>query len=145
MAFAVFVLPVAACAAVSTDTQRMAAEVANADWRYNRALEKSDLSALRDLLLDSYVFTDPTGRVSGKEDVINGLATGRIHITSQTTRDVRIEVFGAAAVETGVLTSKAIRDGSNSGGTFRFTRLWVKRDGHWATAAFQETAPQRQP
>ena len=34
----------------------------------------------------------------------------------------------------------AVRDGRNSGGTFRFTRVWVKQAGRWVTAAIQETA-----
>lgn len=145
MTLALIAAPVAGCTTANVNSQHAAAEVANADWQYNRALERSDLSALRDLLVDTYVFTDPTGRVSEKEDVIKGFASGRIRIQSQTTRNVRIDVFGDAAVETGFLTSDAIRDGRNSGGTFRFTRLWVKRNGRWRTAAFQETAPQTQP
>ena len=140
VAFAVIAASVGGCATIDTYTQRTAAEVANADWQYNRALERADLGALRDLLADTYVFTDPTGRVSGKDDVIKGFAAGRIHIKRQTTQNVRIDVFGAASVETGVLTSDAIRDGRNSGGTFRFTRFWVKQNGRWRTAAFQETA-----
>ena len=138
-------LGAAACAPVAIDLNRAAAEVANADWQYNRALERSDVPALRELIADTYVFTDPAGQVSGREEVINGFASGRMRIESQTTRAVRIDVFGDAAVETGLLTSKAMRDGRNSGGTFRFTRLWVKRNGRWRTAAIQETAPKAQP
>jgi len=119
-----------------------AAEIAIADKQYNDALEQSDVRALRELIADSYVFTDPNGRVSGRAEVIDGISSGRIRIRSQLTSDVRINVFGDAAIETGLLTSVAIRDGRNSGGTFRFTRVWVKRAGRWRTAAIQETAPQ---
>lgn len=145
IALTLIAVSVAGCATVKTDPAGAAAEVANADRQYNRALERSDLNALRDLLADTYVFTDPTGRVSGKEDVIKGFETGRIRIKSQTTHDVRIDVFRSAAVETGLLISDAVRDGRNSGGTFRFTRLWIKQKGRWRTAAFQETDPQTRP
>ena len=117
-----------------------AAEVQIADAKYNQALERSDIAALRQMIVDTYVFTDPAGRVSSKEEVIEGLETGRIKIRSQTTQDVRIIVVDNTAIETGLLTSVAMRDGRNSGGTFRFTRVWVKHGSRWRTAAFQETA-----
>lgn len=116
-----------------------AVEVEKADQQYNRALERSDVAALRALMADEYVFTDPAGRVSSKKDVIDGFANGRIRIESQTTHDVRIGVYVDAAVETGLVTSVAVRDGRNTGGTFRFMRVWVKRGGRWRTVAFQET------
>ena len=130
-------LPTAAASSHSA-----AAEVQIADTQYNRALEKSDIPALRTIIADTYVFTDPTGRVSDKQQVIEGLESGRIQIKSQTTQDVRIAVLGNTAIETGLLTSVAMRDGRSSGGTFRFTRVWIKRGGRWRTVAFQETAPQ---
>ena len=130
--------PVAAVAA----NQHEAAEVEAADRQFNRALERSDIATLSGLIADEYLFTDPTARLSSKRDVIEGFASGRIRIKSQTTRDVRIDVYGDAAVETGMLTSVALRDGRTAGGTFRFTRVWVKQGGHWRTVAFQETTPQ---
>ena|SRR5436190_6529892 len=138
-------LPTALATVALAGPHSTVAEVQIADARYNQALERADISALREMIADTYVFTDPTGRVSDKEQVIKGLETGRIKIRSQTTQDVRITVFDNAAIETGLLTSVAMRDGRNSGGTFRFTRVWVKRGGRWRTAAFQETTPQEPP
>ena len=115
-------------------------EIEAADQMFNHALERSDAWTLRELIGDAYVFTDPTGRVSHKRELIDGFASGRIRIRSQTTQDVRIEVYSNAAVETGLLTSVAVRDGRNSSGTFRFTRVWVSMGGRWQTVAFQETA-----
>ena len=131
----------AAAATPTVPAGQDAAEVEQADQAFNRALERFDVNALRELIDDHYVFTDPTGRVSTKQDVIEGFETGRIKIQSQRTQDVHVQVYGDAAVETGMLTSVAVRDGKNSGGTFRFTRVWVKRNGRWQTVAFQETAP----
>lgn len=132
----------ASIAAPAVAPDRAAADVELADQQFNRALERADIATLRAMMTKGYVFTDPTGRAAGREEVIGAVGSGRIRITSQTTRDVHISVFGAAAVETGLLTSVAVRDGRKSGGTFRFTRVWVKQGGRWRTAAMQETAPQ---
>src|SRR5690242_18103961 len=99
------IMLLAACTTPTIARNRAAEDVEVADQRYNRALERSDFATLRDMIADNYVFTDPTGRVSGRDEVIGGIASGRIRITSQTTQDVRINVFGDAAVETGLLTS----------------------------------------
>ena len=132
----------ASFAAPALAHDRAAADVELADEQYNHALERADIATLRAMIADGYVFTDPNGRVAGRDEVIGGVANGRIRITSQTTQNVQIRVFGDVAVETGLLTSVAVRDGRNSGGTFRFTRVWVKQGGRWKTAAIQETAPQ---
>lgn len=129
-------------AAPALADNRAAADVALADKQFNRALERADIATLRVMIAPGYVFTDPAGRVAGRNEVIGGVASGRIRITSQTTRDVQITVFGDAAVEIGLLTSVAVREGRNSGGTYRFTRVWVKQGERWRTAAIQETAPQ---
>ena len=132
----------ASIAAPALARDRIAADVMLADQLFNRALESADIATLRAMIAEGYVFTDPTGRVAGRNEVIGGIASGRIRITSQTTRNVHVSVFGDAAVETGLLTSIAVRDGRNTGGSFRFTRVWVKQAGRWRTAAIQETAPQ---
>jgi ketosteroid isomerase-like protein len=131
-------------AAAASDTladMSKVGEVEAVDQQFNRALERSDVGTLRELIGDVYVFTDPTGKISHKQELIDGFASGRIRVKSQTTQDVRIEVYSDTAVETGLLTSMAVRDGHNTSGTFRFTRVWVKNKGRWQTVAFQETAP----
>lgn len=131
----------AAIAATLSPNTAEIAEVGAVDRQFNHALEHSDVKLLGEMINDAYVFTDPTGRVSHKKELLDGFASKRIQIKSQTTKDVRIEVYSDAAVETGLLTSLAVRDGHNTSGTFRFTRVWVKRRGRWQTVAFQETSP----
>ena len=129
-----------ATAATLSPDWGLVAEVKAIDQRFNHALEGSDIGTLEELIGDSYVFTDPTGRVSHKKELLDGFATRRIKIKSQTTQDLKIDVYSNAVVETGVLTSVAVRDGHNTSGTFRFTRIWVKTGGRWQTVAFQETS-----
>jgi hypothetical protein len=65
--------------------------------------------------------------------------SGAIKIESLSTRDVKVQLYGNVAVETGELINKASRDGRDTSGTYRFTRVWVNRNGTWQTAALQET------
>ena len=116
--------------------------VERADREFAAAMVKADVRVIENMLAETYTFTDPTGRVSTKKDVLDGFKSGAIRIESHDISDVHVWVYGNAAIATGLLTSKAMRDGRDSGGTFRFTRVWVSRDGKWRTVAFQETRKQ---
>ena len=115
------------------------AAVERADKTFADAMVKADLVALANTYADDYVFTDPTGRISHKAELLDSFRRGVIKIRSQDISDVQVNVYGDVAVETGKLVSQAMRDGIDSGGTFRFTRVWVNRNGQWQTVAFQET------
>jgi ketosteroid isomerase-like protein len=120
----------------STDTP---ATIEKADKIFAAAMVKADLIALADTYADDYVFTDPTGRVSHKAELLDSFRRGVIRIRSQEISDVQVNLYGDVAVEIGKLVSQATRDGKDSSGTFRFTRVWVNRNGRWQTVAFQET------
>jgi ketosteroid isomerase-like protein len=115
------------------------AAIENADRLFADAMVKTDLIALANTYADDYVFTDPTGRVSHKAELLDSFKRGVITIRSQEISDIQVSLYGEVAVEIGKLVSQATRDGKDSGGTFRFTRVWVKRNGRWQTVAFQET------
>ena len=124
--------------------RRTAAIVEAADRELQQVFVRADLEALEATYADSYTFTDPTGRVSGKREMMASFRSGAIKTTFQEISDIRVQVYGDAAVVTGLLRSRATRDGRDSGGTFRFTRVWVKQNGRWQTVAFQETRPAAQ-
>lgn len=115
------------------------ATIERADKTFADAMVKADLAVLANTYADDYLFTDPTGRVSHKAELLDGFRRGVIKIRSQEISDVQVNVYGNVAVEIGKLVSQATRDGKDSGGTFRFTRVWVNRNGRWQTVAFQET------
>jgi len=141
---AVMLLPVLANAQTndtraSEASRRAAAIVEAADRELQQVFVRADLEALEATYADTYTFTDPTGRVSGKREMMAAFRGGAVKITFQEISDIRVQVYGDAAVVTGLLTSRATRDGRDSGGTFRFTRVWVNQNGRWQTVAFQET------
>jgi ketosteroid isomerase-like protein len=122
------------------DTQTVAG-IQKTDQTLSEAFLKNDLVALERMSADTYVFTDQNGRVSGKRELIESSSKGAIDIRSQDITDVNVHVYGDTAIETGLLKTTAVRDGRDSSGTYRFTRVWARRNGEWQTFAFQETRP----
>lgn len=115
------------------------ATIEKVDKMFADAMVKANLIALANTYADDYVFTNPAGHVSHKAELLDSFKRGVIKIQSQEISDVKVSIYGDVAVEVGKLVSQATWNGKDSSGTFRFTRVWVNRNGRWQTVAFQET------
>lgn len=88
-----------------------------------------------------YVFTSPTGVVSSRAEVIDGLRNGSVRFTKYSMTDLDVRDYGAFAVVIG----RAEGDGVNPGGemfhgAYRFTSVWDRVEGPWRLVAWQATA-----
>ena len=86
------------------------------------------------LLADKYVSTDQDGTVIvGKEA---NLADAKLTTFSSTDyTDMKVTVFGDAAVATGAFASKGTYKGKAFDDRGRFTDTWVKQNGKWLCVA----------
>jgi ketosteroid isomerase-like protein len=125
-------------AAAETEIRRLLDELAAAHLH-------SDGAALDRLRAADYVFTTADGRLLDKAQA--AVAPGDYALTAYTHEDVRIRVYGDAALATGGLTVAGTFRGRPRGGRTRWMRVFVKRDGRWQLVANQltpiTTAPER--
>ena len=95
----------------------------------------ADAAALERIYADDFIGVGPSGTVRTKPQVISDFASGDLKFQSITTDDVRVRVYGDAAVETG----RSIMDGQDTDKAVphdtRFTRVWVKQQGRWRLVA----------
>jgi uncharacterized protein (TIGR02246 family) len=105
----------------------------------------NDGAAFDRLRADDYAFTTADGRFLDKAQMT--LQPGDFALTAYTHEDVRVRVYGDAAVATGGLTLAGTFRGRPRDGHHRWTRVFVKRDGRWQLVANQltpiATAPER--
>ena len=102
--------------------------------------EKSgDSAGVARIESDNYVFTDPTGKVTGKQDDVNSLKSGQMKYQSFELSDLQPHVVGNTAVVTGRATIKGTSKGQDISGTYAFTATWVKNNGQWQAVATQVT------
>jgi uncharacterized protein (TIGR02246 family) len=120
--------PLLACAQTPT-----ALEQADTDW--NRLRLHGDARALAPLLAEDWLLTHSDGRIQHKADYLQELATRQRRNTRIDNEDVQIRRYGDTAVITGTSVQAAVSDGKPWEGRFRFTRVWVQRDGHWQMVA----------
>lgn len=124
---------------VQDSAKKIEREVVAVDREFDAALGQNDAAALDKLVADDCVFTNDQGKVFGKQYRVGVTTSHRVVFDSYAADDVRVQVYGDTAVvtERNTTTSQA-RDQSHTG-QFRYTRVYVKRNGRWQLVAAQKT------
>jgi ketosteroid isomerase-like protein len=91
----------------------------------------ADAASLDRLYADDFIGIGPSGRVRTKPQVIADFTSGDLKFRSIVTDDVRVRVYGNAAVETGRSTMIGQDKGKAVPRDNRFTRVWIKQKGRW--------------
>ena len=106
-------------------------EIRKMDRERIQAQVNADAVALDRIYADDFIGTGPSGTLRTKKDVLADFTSGSLKFQSITTDDVRIRVYGNAAVETGLSTMKGQDAGKVVPEENRFTRVWIKQGGRW--------------
>lgn len=96
-------------------------------------------SSYADSMSDDYTRTNFNGSVDGKSAYVNALKTGAVKYQSIEYSDLKVRVYGDAAVVTYRAQVKATSNGRDTSGSYRVTRTFVKRNARWQEVAFQST------
>ena len=99
------------------------------------ALAKSDTATLDSIFVDSYVDTDEQSHRSSKEEVLSVLKSGDLKIQSIKLSDMKVHVYGDAAVVTGSGTQVGNFKGQAIAAKVIFTDTFIKRNGKWMAVA----------
>jgi ketosteroid isomerase-like protein len=92
-----------------------------------QAMLNSDISTLDELIADDLLFTLPTGLVLDKQADLEAHRSGVQKFTSIEIGDRQIRYSNDWAV----VTLKAELTAKVFSGTYRFTRVWAKRQNRW--------------
>lgn len=109
--------------------------------KWVEALAKADTTTLDSILADTYVDTDEQSHRSDKNGVLSVLKSGDLKIGSIKLSDMKVEVYGDAAVVTGSAVQKGSFKGQPLPANVIFTDTLIKRSGKWrAVASHRSTA-----
>ena len=87
--------------------------------------------ALERIYAADFIGVGPSGAVRTKPQVISDFTSGELKFQSITTDEVQVRIYGNTAVETGRSTMNGQDRGKAVPRDNRFTRVWVKQQGHW--------------
>ncbi len=125
------------CAA--TTLAQTSAEETNAVLQAERdgctAYLNGEAEKIANFLTEDYTLTNSKGEISGRTDDIADATSGKVHYDVFENYDMKVRLYGSAAVVTGRTKLKGVYDGKTVDKIVQFTDTLVKQNGQWRLAA----------
>jgi len=104
------------------------------------AVQSGDVEALRLIIADDYIGTTAGGAIQHKEAYLADFISGDRNTSLLTTEDLRVQIYGSTAVLTHGGRAESELRGEKIAGSFRWTHVFVERDGRWQAVANHVTS-----
>ena len=95
------------------------------------ALVKRDAAAIARIESPDWTLADPDGNLVTKATADANLKSGAVAFESVHNDEMNVRVFGDTAIAYGLVTEKMTLQGKDASGQFRFTDVFIKREGRW--------------
>ena len=138
-AFAIVSLFVLAALCSSAVAQSVEDKIKKMETDRAAAVVKGDVAKLAKETSDDYTLVNINGQMSNKSQMIDGFKSGQNKLTTDDITDMKVRVYGDTAVVTGKVDVKGMMGGKDVSGQAMFTRIYVKKAGHWESVALQQT------
>lgn len=93
-------------------------------------------------LAEDYVAITPLGQVTTKQDTVSARKSGQLRYDTINVSDMVVRLYGDTAIVTARADVKGHQLGEDFSGPYRYTRVWVRRTGHWQAVSYQATVTQ---
>ena len=123
------VLGVATAQQKSSNADETALKMIEEKW--DAASLKGDAAALATIFADGFVTTDPEGKVRSKAETLARVKSGEVKFQSAKVDDLKVSLYGDAAVVTGRWKGKFVENGKTVDTTERFSDFFVRQNGQW--------------
>ena len=137
----VAVHPPASFAAGSSE-QDSVREIVELERQSKEASLNRDAEFSQRTLAEDYVAITPLGQVTTKQETVKARKSGQLRYEAINVTDMDVRVYGETAVVTARADVKGHQLGEDFSGPYRYTRIWVRRNGHWQTVSYQATVTQ---
>jgi ketosteroid isomerase-like protein len=107
------------------------------DWAV--LVVKGDTATMLGMGVDNCMFMDASGHLNTLKQIVADVKSGALAFESMQINDLKVRVYGDAAVVFGLETEKSKYKGEDTSGQYRFTDTFVKRNGHWLYVASHST------
>ena len=110
---------------------------------WNEAHERGDVATLDGLWADDLEVAVPKMPVMTKSQVLSFARSGRMKFLRYTTSDLRVRVYGDAAVVTGRVERTRVLNGQEMADDWRFTKTYIRQNQKWRVVAFHASESAR--
>jgi ketosteroid isomerase-like protein len=106
---------------------------------FDEAIVRRDVSALDRMTSDDFTLISLNGELHAKAEVLKYFATHASEYEYRKTDNLRIRIYGDAAVVIGRTIQTIQENGKDHSDAYRFTRVYVRQEGRWLLVALQPT------
>ena len=117
-------------------------EIVEMERQAREASIRRDADFSQRTLAEDYVAITPLGQVTTKQDTLSARKSGQLRYDTINVSDMVVRVYGDTAVVTARADVKGHQLGEDFSGPYRYTRIWVRRTGHWLAVSYQATVTQ---
>jgi ketosteroid isomerase-like protein len=111
------------------------------EYQWANAYVSGDAEKLASILSRDYIQTNTRARVTDKEEEVSDLRKGTFRYEKFETTQMKVQLYGNAAVVTGLIAAKGTdkASGKTIEGHMRMTDTFIRQDGRWQVVASQTT------
>jgi uncharacterized protein (TIGR02246 family) len=131
---AVAVLQASPGAGAKKDSGRHELDRLEAEW--NAAHVRGDAAALARIFAEDVVVVVPGMRMMTKADSLGMFTSGRMKFERYETSETNLRTYDDTAIVTGRLRRTRVIAGATAHDDWRFTKVYVRRDGRWQVVSF---------
>ena len=113
-----------------------------AEQERRRALLAADTVALSKLVGTEFVEISRRGTVRSREENLREIAAKELVLTEVRYDSLTVRIYGDVAILMGIADNVGSWRGMSFTGRIRYTRVFVRREGHWQAVAMQQTPAQ---
>ena len=125
--------------AIGPRDEEVVREIVDLERQAKDAALHRDAAFSERTLAEDYVAISPLGQVIGKAETVAARRTAQLRYDSIEVTDMVVRLYGSTAVVTARADVRGKELGEEFSGPYRFTRVWVRRNGHWQTVSYQAT------
>jgi ketosteroid isomerase-like protein len=103
--------------------------------QWEAASLKADVATLGSLLAETFISISADGHMQTKAEMLAALKSGEVKFEKSDVDELKVQLYGNAAVMTGRWTGKVVEKGTPSESTERFTDTFIKQNGQWKCVA----------
>ena len=125
----------ASVTATPSPTENVEQVVAKLERDWAEAIAKGDTATIDRILADDCIYTNWDGTTETKAQHIEGIKSKVYKVESINLDNLKVRVFGDAAIVTVEQSEKSQWKGKDNSGRYRFTDIYAKRNGKWQVVA----------
>jgi ketosteroid isomerase-like protein len=122
-----------------TTDQGTIREIVDMERQAREASIHRDADFSQRTLAEDYVAITPLGQVTTKQDTVSARKSGQLRYETINVSDMVVRLYGDTAIVTARADVKGRQLGEDFSGPYRYTRVWVRKNGHWQAVSYQAT------